>query len=618
MNRIMRLVAVIVFITALPHMASSQSLSINTDGSTAHASAMLDVKSLTKGLLIPRMSRTERDAIAAPATGLIIFQNAPDSIGFYYYNGSSWSWLLSNSNTDSLAWKTGGNGGTVPGTNFIGTTDNKDLVIKTNNAEAMHIGANGFIGIGLPAPTTYLDITGTFGGTNSLQLRSGNSNVGFASNQVLFGYNGTTNYRHAIKTRHNSGGRTQNAIDFFLWNQVVDAAGDIGTKQVMTIDGEWRGMVGIGTTTPKSELHITDGSASLKTVNDGGGFGASMLITDNNLPRIYFEAAAEPANKKMMDIRLSGQSLRIGSLNDAGGTFDKQNILVVNRDGNVGIGVAVPVVSLDVAGSATIGTGNTNTGGKSIVSGTSNILSGSFSMATGEANTLTASRSIVAGLVNVVGGFNNIVVGYQNSIDGPLYDNSIVVGYLDTLTASASAVFGYLNKVTAYTGFAAGDRNLVSGVRGTAFGYESVAAGIGSFVTGSQDTARGDNSSVFGIGNHGASYSEMALGTYGTLYTPVSAVTFNVADRIFNIGNGVAGNLRSDALTILKNGNLGIGTANPTAFLDVNSNTIRLRTAKTPASSTAAGNTGDIAWDNDYIYVCVATNTWKKVLISTW
>ncbi|MFZ1453217.1 MAG: hypothetical protein WAT20_10970, partial [Ferruginibacter sp.] len=71
------------------------------------------------------------------ATGLLIFQNAPDSIGYYYYNGIAWTWLLSNSNADSLAWKTGGNTGTSPLTNFIGTTDNVDLVIKTNNANAV-------------------------------------------------------------------------------------------------------------------------------------------------------------------------------------------------------------------------------------------------------------------------------------------------------------------------------------------------------------------------------------------------------------------------------------------------------------------------------------------------
>jgi hypothetical protein len=54
------------------------------------------------------------------------------------------------------------------------------------------------------------------------------------------------------------------------------------------------------------------------------------------------------------------------------------------------------------------------------------------------------------------------------------------------------------------------------------------------------------------------------------------------------------------------------------AGLDVTGNTLRLRTARTPASATAAGNAGDICWDANYIYVCTATNTWKRTAISTW
>jgi hypothetical protein len=53
-------------------------------------------------------------------------------------------------------------------------------------------------------------------------------------------------------------------------------------------------------------------------------------------------------------------------------------------------------------------------------------------------------------------------------------------------------------------------------------------------------------------------------------------------------------------------------------LLDVNNDKIRLRTAKTPASAGATGNAGDICWDADYIYVCVATNTWKRVAIASW
>lgn len=63
----------------------SQSVAINTDGTTAHASSILEVKSTTKGMLVPRMTIAQRNAIAAPATGLLVY--VTDDNSFYFYNG---------------------------------------------------------------------------------------------------------------------------------------------------------------------------------------------------------------------------------------------------------------------------------------------------------------------------------------------------------------------------------------------------------------------------------------------------------------------------------------------------------------------------------------------------
>lgn len=70
--------------------------------------------------------------------------------------------------------------------------------------------------------------------------------------------------------------------------------------------------------------------------------------------------------------------------------------------------------------------------------------------------------------------------------------------------------------------------------------------------------------------------------------------------------------------THFNGGNIGIGTTLPTAKLDINSDIFRVRTAKTPATAGAAGNTGDRAWDADYFYICVATNTWERTAHATW
>lgn len=54
------------------------------------ASSLLDINSTSKGVLIPRMSKAQRDAIASPAVGLLIYQtnSAP---GFYFYTGAAWT-----------------------------------------------------------------------------------------------------------------------------------------------------------------------------------------------------------------------------------------------------------------------------------------------------------------------------------------------------------------------------------------------------------------------------------------------------------------------------------------------------------------------------------------------
>ena len=49
-----------------------------------------------------------------------------------------------------------------------------------------------------------------------------------------------------------------------------------------------------------------------------------------------------------------------------------------------------------------------------------------------------------------------------------------------------------------------------------------------------------------------------------------------------------------------------------------NSDVLRIITSKTPASAGAAGTAGDICWDAGFLYVCTATDTWKKIAIATW
>ncbi len=67
----------------------AQAIAINTDGSAPHASAILDVKSTTKGLLAPRMTTTQRNAIAAPAAGLLVFDTNLNT--YFIRNSTTWT-----------------------------------------------------------------------------------------------------------------------------------------------------------------------------------------------------------------------------------------------------------------------------------------------------------------------------------------------------------------------------------------------------------------------------------------------------------------------------------------------------------------------------------------------
>lgn len=75
---------------AAANKVSAQSVAINSSGTAADTSALLDLTSTAKGILVPRMNQTQRNAIYQPAAGLLIYQtdNTP---GFYYNSGTSGS-----------------------------------------------------------------------------------------------------------------------------------------------------------------------------------------------------------------------------------------------------------------------------------------------------------------------------------------------------------------------------------------------------------------------------------------------------------------------------------------------------------------------------------------------
>jgi hypothetical protein len=115
----------------LAHCPFAQSVGIGTNA--PNASAQLDVTATNKGILVPRLTNAQMLTIASPANGLLVYNT--DSSAFAYRNATAWVFLKGNA-IGSNNWNTLGNAGTNAATNFIGTTDNVDVVFKRGDERA--------------------------------------------------------------------------------------------------------------------------------------------------------------------------------------------------------------------------------------------------------------------------------------------------------------------------------------------------------------------------------------------------------------------------------------------------------------------------------------------------
>ena len=136
-------------------------------------------------------------------------------------------------------------------------------------------------------------------------------------------------------------------------------------------------------------------------------------------------------------------------------------------------------------------------------------------------------------------------------------DYSIAIGGGNTASQLYSTAIGSQN-ISGNTGATAiGMMNIASGLHATALGYNSFAIGQYSAAIGHYSIAYGDRSIALGQYNTAQSYGESVLGLFATEGSG-NPGSFVATDRLFVIGNGTS-SARSDALSILKNGNTTIG-----------------------------------------------------------
>ena len=151
MKKIIYLLAFTFVTLFITNCAFAQGMSVNTTGTAADASAMLDVASSTKGMLVPRMTTAQRTGISSPAKGLLVYDSTLAS--FYYNSGTS----------ASPSWTALG-GSSLP-TGATGAI----LYYNGSSWTGLPAGTNGQVLImtsGMPtwAPTTTLTVGASYGG----------------------------------------------------------------------------------------------------------------------------------------------------------------------------------------------------------------------------------------------------------------------------------------------------------------------------------------------------------------------------------------------------------------------------------------------------------------------
>lgn len=292
-----KILATLVFLSLI--VITNAQIGIQTN--SPDASAALDIVSTDKGLLIPRVTLTSNlsspSPITSPATGLLVFNTgANQTVGLYFWDGSSWN-LFNAGSISSDYWNLTGNAGTTVGTNFIGTTDAVDFAVYTNNSERMRVEQDGQVIVGATAPTYASDRFTVIGSATQTYAINGYGNdcgvFGSGGSYGLYGAGGTFGMRSVVDGSSSYSSYSTNA-DPDGWAAMFAGSGFNGSY----LTGHSAGVSGVGNDGIFASGKASDGFGiiaggnnvgTFSTISTGGGgaftgyhgvYGSAVSATD--------------------------------------------------------------------------------------------------------------------------------------------------------------------------------------------------------------------------------------------------------------------------------------------------------------------------------------------------
>lgn len=393
---------IILLITGIPTFLSAQNAGINN--TTPDSSAILDITSNSKGLLIPRMTSLKRNSISNPAKSLIVFDSTANA--FYYFNGGNWKSLM----TEQTGWNVQGNAGLHSQNNFIGTTDATDFNIKVNGQSAGKLSfnkANIFLGLNA-GHTSHTGEHNIILGDSAMVHDSTNSeNIVIGSNAGI-----NSHCNSSVIIGHNAGqnsSATTTLIGFEAGKSITTAIGNtyIGYK-AGTLNTYGASNTGIG--------HLALSNLTTGFNNTALGYAASENTTTGN-----YNISIGPFAGRM---NIAGiYNICIGTNAGYNNTGSNGNVFIGMDAGRFLTGGIEPNVCIGYYA------------GRTMTIAANNVLTGKlagYDITTGSGNLCLGNE---AG-DNITTGNNNVSLGYLTSHTLTTLSNSVNLGYAASVAIS--------------------------------------------------------------------------------------------------------------------------------------------------------------------------------------